>query len=80
MVQLVKSTRDFEIFGAQPWHDSTDFSENSKAAVILARCAVLGPATAVFRLISHPESIADLSYSYKQELIGESLESASGLR
>jgi hypothetical protein len=20
MVQLVKSTRDFEIFGAQPWH------------------------------------------------------------
>jgi hypothetical protein len=27
VVQLVKSTRDFEIFGAQPWHDSTDFGE-----------------------------------------------------
>ena len=27
MVPLVKSTRDFEIFGAQPWHDSTDFGE-----------------------------------------------------
>ena len=25
-------------------------TENSKAAVILARCAILGPATAVFRL------------------------------
>jgi hypothetical protein len=27
MVQLVKSTRDFEIFGAQPWHDSTELAE-----------------------------------------------------
>ncbi len=26
-------------------------TENSKAAVILARCAILGPATAVFRFI-----------------------------
>jgi hypothetical protein len=27
MMQLVKSTRDFEIFGAQPWHDSTELAE-----------------------------------------------------
>jgi hypothetical protein len=27
VVQLVKSTRDFEIFGAQPWHDSTELAE-----------------------------------------------------
>jgi hypothetical protein len=26
-------------------------TENSKAAVILVRCAVLGPATAIFRII-----------------------------
>jgi divalent metal cation (Fe/Co/Zn/Cd) transporter len=27
-------------------------TDNSKAAVILARCAILGPATAVFRIIT----------------------------
>jgi hypothetical protein len=30
MVQLVKSTNDFEIFGAQPWHIRVS-TENSKA-------------------------------------------------
>jgi hypothetical protein len=32
MVQLVKSTKDFEIFGAQPWPGTVRVStENSKA-------------------------------------------------
>jgi hypothetical protein len=37
MVQLVKSTRDFEIFGAQPWHDSTDFGELSRVELAEVR-------------------------------------------
>jgi hypothetical protein len=31
-------------------------TENSKAAVNLARCAILGPATAVFSMISFKHS------------------------
>jgi hypothetical protein len=49
MGQLVKSTKDFDIFGAEPWHRQGEHRK-LKAAVILAGCAVLGPATAVIRI------------------------------
>jgi hypothetical protein len=40
-------------------------TENSKAAVILARCAILGPATAVFRLtrLNHETKPSKLNYT-----------------
>jgi hypothetical protein len=50
MVQLVKSTKDFEISARNPG-TVRGSTENSKAAVILARCAIWGPATAVFRIM-----------------------------
>ena len=49
MVQVAKSTQDFELFGGLNPGTVRVSTENSKAAVILARCAVCGPATAGFR-------------------------------
>jgi hypothetical protein len=53
MEQLVKRIKDFEIFGAQSWHRKGEH-RNSKAAVILARCAILKPANAPFRIMLRP--------------------------
>ena len=49
MVQVAKSTQDFELFLRRNPGTVRVSTENSKAAVILARCAVFGPATAEFR-------------------------------
>ncbi len=49
-MQVVKSTKDFELFGGLNPGTVRVSIENSKAAVILARCAVIEPATAEFRL------------------------------
>gem|GEM_PF-2824030 len=51
MAQMVKSTKDFELFRGATLAPSGVSTENSKAAVILARCAVFAPATAEFRFI-----------------------------
>jgi hypothetical protein len=48
MGQLVKSTKDFEIFGEQPWYRQGEHQKVQQPSVILARCAILGPATDVF--------------------------------
>jgi hypothetical protein len=48
MAELVKSTRILKFSARNPGTVRVS-TENSKAAVILDRCAVLGPATAVFR-------------------------------
>ncbi len=46
MVQVAKSIKAFELFGGlNPGAGTVQASKNSKAAVILSRCAVLGPAT-----------------------------------
>jgi hypothetical protein len=62
MAQALKSTKDFEFFGgatlarldglrrAQSSRAHAEVTENSKAAVILSRCAIFRPATAEFRL------------------------------
>jgi hypothetical protein len=50
MVQLVKSTKNFDIFGAEPWHRQGEHRK-FKSRSDLARCAILKPATALFRLI-----------------------------
>ncbi len=52
MVQVAKSTKDFELFGGFNRGIVRVSTENSKAAVILARCAVFGPATAEFRIMN----------------------------
>ena len=67
MVQLVKSTKDFDISARNPGTVRVS-TGNSKAAVILAGCAVLGPATAVFRFIGSTEIYLVLSeqLSYKR--------------
>ncbi len=51
MVQVVKRTMNFELFGGAIPGTVRVSTENSRAAVILARCAVFGPATALFRFI-----------------------------
>ncbi len=55
MVQLAKSTRDFELFGGFNPGTVRVSTGNSKAAVILARCAVFGPATAEFRFMDNKD-------------------------
>ncbi len=52
MVQMAKSTQDFERFGGLNPGTVRVSTENSKAAVILVRCAVFGPTTAEFRIIA----------------------------
>jgi hypothetical protein len=49
MEQLVKSPKDFDIFGAEPWHRQGEHRK-FKSRGDLARCAILKPATALFRL------------------------------
>ncbi len=51
MVQMAKGTKYFELFGGLNPGTFRVSTENSKAAVILARCAVLGPATALFKVM-----------------------------
>ncbi len=59
MVQMAKSTKDFELFGGLNPGTVRVSTENSKAAVILARCTVFGPATAEFRVnVSTPRCSA----------------------
>ncbi len=53
-MQMLKSTRYFELFLRRNPGTVRVSTENSKDKVILARCAVFGPATAEFRLISPP--------------------------
>ncbi len=50
MVQVAKSTKDFELFLRRNPGTVRVSTENSKAAVILARCAIFRPATAEFRM------------------------------
>jgi hypothetical protein len=50
MVQVLKSARDFELFGGTALAPSGRALKNSKAKAILGRCAIFNPATAVFRL------------------------------
>jgi hypothetical protein len=50
MVQLVKSTKDFDIFGAEPWHRQGEHRK-FKSRSDFGRCAILKPATALFRFI-----------------------------
>jgi hypothetical protein len=49
MVQVLKSTKDFEFFGGLNPGTVRVSTENSKATVILSRCAIFRPATAEFR-------------------------------
>jgi len=49
-VQKVKSTKDFELFGGLNPDTVRVNTEKSKAEVVLARCAIPNPATALFRL------------------------------
>lgn len=51
MARMVKRTMDFELFGSLNPGTVRANTENSKAEVILTRCAILGPATALFRMI-----------------------------
>ncbi len=51
MVQVAKSTEDFDFFLRRNPGTLRVSTENSKDAVIFARCAVFGPATAEFRFI-----------------------------
>ena len=37
MAQVVKRIMDFELLEAQPWHDSTDFGELSRAELAEVR-------------------------------------------
>jgi hypothetical protein len=52
MVQVLKSTKDFEFFGGLNPGTVRVSTENSKATVISGRCAIFRPATAEFRMIS----------------------------
>ena len=49
-MQTVKSTKDFEILARNPGTARLSI-KNSDAAVILDKCFILGPATAVFRIM-----------------------------
>ncbi len=51
MVQMLKSTKDFDICGSLNPGTVRVSTANSKAAVILSRCAIFRPATAEFRII-----------------------------
>ena len=50
MVQMAKSTKDFELFGGLNPGTVRVSTENSKDKVILVRCATFRPATAEFRV------------------------------
>ena len=54
MVQVVKRAMDFELFGGLKPGAVKVSTENSKAEVILTRCAIVGPATALFRIMTTP--------------------------
>jgi hypothetical protein len=49
MVQVLKSTKYFELFGGLNPGTVRVSTENSKDEVILGRCAIYSPATALFR-------------------------------
>jgi hypothetical protein len=49
MVQVLKSARDFELFGGTALAPSGRALKNSEAKAIFDRCAIFNPATAVFR-------------------------------
>ncbi len=55
MVQLAKAQRILKFSARNPGTVRVS-TENSKAEVILARCAILGPATAIFRIIDQDKS------------------------
>ncbi len=64
MVQVVKRTMDFELFLRRNPGTVRVSTENSKAEVILNRCAILGPATALFRFMAN---VRKLHYSSTSE-------------
>ena len=49
MVQVLKGTKYFELFGSLNPGTVRVSTENSKDEVILGRCAIYSPATALFR-------------------------------
>jgi hypothetical protein len=51
MAQVVKCTLDFELFGGLNPGTVRESTENLKAEVILDRCAIFRPATALFRIM-----------------------------
>jgi hypothetical protein len=51
MVQILESTKDFDICGSLNPGTVRVSTANSKAAVISSRCAIFRPATAEFRII-----------------------------
>ncbi len=51
MAQVLKSTKYFKLFGGLNPGTVRESAENSKYTVILGRCAIFRPATAVFRII-----------------------------
>jgi hypothetical protein len=52
MVQVLKSTKYFELFGGLNPGTVRVSTENSKDEVILGRCAIYRPATALFRIMA----------------------------
>ncbi len=55
MAQVLKSAKDFEFFGGLNPDTVRVSTENSKATVILSRCAIFRPATAEFRIMEMPD-------------------------
>jgi hypothetical protein len=53
MVPLVKSTRDFEIFGAQPWHRQSEHRK-FKSRSDFSQMRRFGTRNYVFRIIVSP--------------------------
>ncbi len=51
MAQLLKSTKYFELFGSLNPGTVRVSTENSKDEVILGRCAIYSPATALFGIM-----------------------------
>ena len=52
MVQTLESTKNFDICGSLNPGTVRVSTANSKAAVILSRCAIFRPANAEFRIIA----------------------------
>ncbi len=50
MVQVAKSTKDFELFGGLNPGTVRVSTEKAKDRVILVRCAIIRPAAAEFRI------------------------------
>lgn len=69
MVQVAKSTNEFELFERRNPGTVRLSTENSKAPVILVRCAVFGPATAEFRFNLRKQLLKLLSMRGEEEAV-----------